>query len=77
MTEVAELIRAAMTGDKKREVTQRIVELRKGFRKAKYSFSDSTAYFFRYGRLQEVGQLELVGLPLAVQELVELPLEHV
>ena len=47
MTEVAELIHSAMMGKKKREVTQRIAELRKGFQKVKYSFRDSPAYFFR------------------------------
>ena len=47
MTEVAELIHLAMMGEKKREVTQRIAELRKGFQKVKYSFRDSPAYFFR------------------------------
>jgi glycine hydroxymethyltransferase len=47
MTEVAELIHSAMVGKKKREVTQRIAELRKGFQKVKYSFGDSPAYFFR------------------------------
>ena len=47
MVEVAELTHLAMTGEKKREVTQRIAELRKGFQKVKYSFKDSPAYFFR------------------------------
>jgi len=46
MTEVAGLIHVAMTGEKKREVTQRIAELRKGFQKVKYSFRDSPAYSF-------------------------------
>jgi len=46
MVEVAELTHEAMTGEKKREVTQRIAELRKGFQKVKYSFKDSPAYFF-------------------------------
>lgn len=47
MTEVAKHVYLAMTGEKKREVTQRIAEMRKGFQKVKYSFADSPAYFFR------------------------------
>lgn len=47
MVEAAELIHVAMMGKKKREVTLRIAELRKGFQKVKYSFGDSPAYFFR------------------------------
>jgi glycine hydroxymethyltransferase len=46
MAEVAELIHIAMTGERKRKVIQRIAELRKGFQKVKYSFTDSPAYFF-------------------------------
>ncbi len=47
MTEVAQLVHLAMTGEKKREVTGRIRELRKGFQRVKYSFGESPAYFFR------------------------------
>jgi glycine hydroxymethyltransferase len=38
MTEVAELIHIAMTGEKKREVIERIGEMRKRFQKIRYSF---------------------------------------
>ena len=47
MVEVAELVRLAMTGEKKREMTQRIAEMRKRFQRVKYSFADSPACFFR------------------------------
>jgi len=47
MAEVAELIHFAMAGEKKRQVIERIAEIRKGFQKVKYSFADSPAYFFR------------------------------
>ncbi len=47
MAEVAQLVHLAMTGEKKREVTGRIRELRKGFQRVKYSFGESPAYFFR------------------------------
>jgi hypothetical protein len=36
-----------MTGEKKREMTQRIAEMRKRFQRVKYSFADSPACFFR------------------------------
>jgi glycine hydroxymethyltransferase len=46
MVEVAEIIHIGMKGSKRREVVSRIRELRKGFQKVKYSFSDSPAYSF-------------------------------
>ena len=47
MAEVAEIIHVAMAGEKKRDVVARIREMRKGYQKVKYSFSESPAYFFR------------------------------
>ncbi len=46
MKEIAGIVRLALGGTKKREVTLRIKELRKGFQKVKYSFRDSPAYSF-------------------------------
>ncbi len=47
MAEVARVVHLAMAGKKKREVTGRIRELRKGFQTVKYSFRESPAYSFR------------------------------
>jgi glycine hydroxymethyltransferase len=46
MVEIAEIVHLGLDGTKKREVVSRIRELRKGFQKVKYSFSDSPAYSF-------------------------------
>ena len=46
MKEIAELVHIGMGGAKKREVSARVKELRKGFQKVKYSFRDSPAYSF-------------------------------
>jgi glycine hydroxymethyltransferase len=47
MKEVALILHLALAGKKRREVVTRIRELRKGFQKVGYSFSESPAYFFK------------------------------
>ena len=46
MKEVAEIVHVALGGTKKREVVNRVKELRKGFQKVRYSFRDTGAYSF-------------------------------
>ena len=46
MVEVAGILRTAMLGKKKREVSAQIKELRKGFQTVKYGYGDSPAYFY-------------------------------
>ncbi len=47
MAEIAEILHDAMAGRKRREVVGRVREMRKGFDRVKYSFTESPAYFFR------------------------------
>lgn len=46
MKEVAELVHLALGGAKRRDVTEEVRNLRKGFQKVKYSFRDTPAYSF-------------------------------
>ncbi|HUK80240.1 MAG TPA: serine hydroxymethyltransferase, partial [Nitrososphaerales archaeon] len=46
MKEIAGVVHDALGGTKKREVVNRVKELRRGFQKVRYSFRDSPAYSF-------------------------------
>jgi glycine hydroxymethyltransferase len=46
MKEIAEVVHDALGGTRKREVVNRVKELRRGFQKVGYSFRDSPAYSF-------------------------------
>ncbi len=46
MAEVAEILHEAMGGKKKPKVRARIADMREGFQRVKYSFTESPAYFF-------------------------------
>ncbi|QQG48332.1 MAG: serine hydroxymethyltransferase [archaeon] len=47
MVEVAKIIHQAMAGKGKRATLSKVKELRRGFQKVKYSFSETPAYFFK------------------------------
>ncbi len=47
MVEVAEIIHTAMAGDNKREIIERVAQLRKSHQTIRYAFTESPAYFFR------------------------------
>ena len=71
MREVAEILHLALNSEKGAEVKKRVLRLRKSHQEVHYAFKKTPAYFYRSGR-GEVGQFELSGAGLLVEELVQL-----